>query len=50
MVKNVNLFKNLLRKILVDKEYYDVKSFSADKLTDNDLLKFITRSDLINFF
>ena len=33
-IKNITLFKTVLKKLLVEKEYYDVKSFM------NDLIKY----------
>jgi hypothetical protein len=45
-LRNVNLFRNPLRKILVEREYYDVKTFLANKFTDADVLKFESRTDL----
>jgi hypothetical protein len=44
-VINVNLFRNL-RKILVEREYYDVKTFLVDKFTDADVLKFVSSTVL----
>jgi hypothetical protein len=48
-IKNLNLFKNLLMKLLTDKEYYDVKSFLEDNFTITDILKFVSRSDIENY-
>jgi hypothetical protein len=39
-IKNINLFRNLLKKLLLEKEYCDVKLYLQDKFTDSDVLKF----------
>jgi hypothetical protein len=43
------LFKNLLKTLLVDKEYYNIKEFYDPnfKITDSDILKFASEKDLI---
>jgi hypothetical protein len=50
-LKNDMLFKNLLKKLLVDKEYYNNKEFYDPnfKITDSDILKFVSKKDLIRY-
>jgi hypothetical protein len=50
-LKNDMLFKNLLKKLLVDKEYYNIKEFNDPnfKITDSDILKFVSKEDLIRY-
>jgi hypothetical protein len=45
------LFKNLIKKLLVDKEYYNIKEFYDPKfkITDSDILKFVSKKDLISY-
>jgi hypothetical protein len=47
-INNVTLFKNLLKKILISKVYYDIDSFynNDTKITDPDVYKFISKKDI----
>jgi hypothetical protein len=50
-LKNDTLFKNLLKKLLVDKEYYNINEFcdANFKITDSDILKYVSKKDLIRY-
>jgi hypothetical protein len=45
------LYKNLLKKLLVDKEYYTNNEFCEPnfKITESDILKFVSKKDLIRY-
>jgi hypothetical protein len=51
-LKNDTLFKNLLKKLLVDKEYYNINEFSDlnIKITDNNIRKFVSKKDLLRYY
>jgi hypothetical protein len=51
--KNDTLFKNLLKKLLVDKEKsYNINEFCDPnfKTTDTDILKLVSKKDVIRYF
>jgi hypothetical protein len=50
-LNNEDLFKNLLSKILIYKMYYTVDSYYDvnTKITDVDVLKFISKKDLLRY-
>lgn len=50
-IKNEVLFENLIKKILIHKEYYDVGSFYNDhtKIKDDDLLMFTSRANILMY-
>jgi predicted methyltransferase len=48
---NDTLFKNLLKKLLVDKEYYNINEFSHPnlKITVSNILNFVSKKDLTRY-
>jgi hypothetical protein len=47
-IKNETLFENLLKKILINKEYYDVGSFFSEnnKIIEKDVFLFTSRANI----
>ena len=43
-IKNVTLFKTVLKKLLVDREYYDIKSYMNDIITEKCILKIVPKN------
>ena len=48
-VKHLTFFRTLLKKFLVDMEYYDVQSFLGDTVADTCILKFVSKKDLLKY-
>ena len=48
-IKNVTFFKTVLKKLLIDREYYEVKVYMNDIITEKCILKFVPKNVILKY-
>ena len=48
-IKNVTFFKTVLKKLLIDREYYEVKAYMNDIITEKCILKFVPKNVILKY-